>query len=67
MKFTIYFWVFKGNVNYNNVNVLNATVFILMSIGKKKGSPNLLYIFFLFEERKIKNHFSFKKKGIWFF
>jgi hypothetical protein len=58
MKFTVYFCFFKGNVNYNKVDVLNATVCILMSIGEKKGSPNLLYIFFLLEERKIKDHFS---------
>jgi hypothetical protein len=67
MKFRAYFCFFKGNVNYNKVDVLNAIVCILMSIGKKKGLPNLLYIFFLLEERKIKYHFFKKIKGIWFF
>jgi hypothetical protein len=47
-----------GNVNYNKVDVLNATVCISMSIGKEKGSPNLLSILFLLEERKTKDHFS---------
>jgi hypothetical protein len=46
-----------GNVKYNEVDVLNATICILMSIGEKKGSSNLLYIFFLLEKRKKKDFF----------
>lgn len=56
MKFRVYFCFLVGNVNYNKVDVLNATVCISMSIGKEKGSPNLLSFFFFLEERKTKDH-----------